>query len=411
MIRMFRAVGIVLAAALALAGSGVAPAQPETTRPKLVVVLVIDQFRADYLERFMPKFGPQGFRRLMREGAWFRSAYYPSAALETAPGHSTLATGTTPDRHGIAGNRWYVPGKGMREAIQDEDSPIVGGAPALVPASPKNLVGDTLSDELRLATLGRSRVFGVSLKDRASILSTGHGGTAAYWFDSVQGGFVTSKYYRDALPGWVVDFNARFHKEHPAGQPLDAFIRTAEANRLVAEFARELIERENIGKGSATDFLFVGFSSNDYAGHRFGPYSTAVEEITVETDSIFARFMAALDTLIGRDNYWLALSGDHGVAPTLVQARDPQMARLAGKNIDSKALLGAVETALAARWGDGPWLVPGAGLVLDREKLRQRKVSLEDACAVAGAAAMGVDGIVGYVSWTSAVGSERSVQA
>jgi len=272
-----RAAASVLCAVLLLTVTLNSQSPQEAARPRLVVVLVIDQFRADYLDRFASQFGPGGFRRLLREGAYFRSAYYPYAGVETAPGHATLATGTTPNRHGIAGNQWYDQKLSrVVEAIEDKDSPIVGGSNALTPASPRNLMSDTLSDELRLATLGRSRVYGVALKDRAAILSTGHGGLGAYWFDQKQGGFVTSKYYRDALPGWVVEFN----QQHPISPPLDEFIRGAESNQLTVDFARELIRREELGRQGATDFLFVGFSANDYAGHRWGPYSSGVERIT-----------------------------------------------------------------------------------------------------------------------------------
>lgn len=402
-LRWAASITLILTAAGFVAGQTRQPA-----RPKVLVVLVLDQFRADYLDRFASRFGPNGFERLKREGAWFRSAYYPSESLETAPGHASLATGTTPSRHGIAGNRWYdAQQKRVVEAIEDKDSPIIGSADGLTPASPKNLLGSTLSDEMRLATLGRSRAFGVSLKDRAAILSTGHGGSGVYWFDAKQGGFITSKYYREALPEWVMQFN----RKHPAQLPLDAFMRSAESNQLLADFAFEMIAREKIGQTGATDFLFIGFSSIDYAGHRWGPYSTGIEELVARTDATMAGLLSKLDQAFGKDGYWLAFSADHGVAPTLVQAHDPQMARLAGKNIDSKALYKAVEDALTARWGDGPWLIPGAGLNLDRETLSRHSVSLDDAARAAGEAAMTVDGVLGYVTSSSAVGDERTVQA
>jgi len=406
--RTRRTAASVLCAVLLLTVTLNSQSPQEAARPRLVVVLVIDQFRADYLDRFASQFGPGGFRRLLREGAYFRSAYYPYAGVETAPGHATLATGTTPNRHGIAGNQWYDQKLSrVVEAIEDKDSPIVGGSNMLMPASPRNLMSDTLSDELRLATLGRSRVYGVALKDRAAILSTGHGGLGAYWFDQKQGGFVTSKYYRDALPGWVVEFN----QQHQVSPPFDEFIRSAESNQLTVDFARELIRHEELGRQGATDFLFVGFSANDYAGHRWGPYSSGVERITVQTDTAVAKLLSALDTLVGKGNYWLVLSADHGVAPTLQQARDPQMARFPAKNIDSKALYAAVEAALTKRWGAGHWLIPNVGLVFDRETLQRYQVSVENAASAAGEAAMTIVGVRGYVTAQSAQTDQWTAQA
>ena len=213
--------------------------------PRLVVVLVIDQFRADYLDRFRDSFESIGFARLLREGAVFRSCFYPYAITETGPGHATLATGTTPDRHGIASNNWYdAKRKRSVYALEDESSPVVGGSAGRTPVSPRNLLGTSLSDELRLATWGRARVFGVALKDRAAILSTGHGATGAYWYDTKVPGFVTSRYYREALPEWVAAFN----HDHPIQPPADRFPFSPAANKLTAEFAETLIEKEGLGK-------------------------------------------------------------------------------------------------------------------------------------------------------------------
>jgi hypothetical protein len=386
-----------------------AAGQSNPTRPaapRLIVVLVIDQFRADYLDRFREQFVAGGFARLLREGAVFRSCYFPYAITETGPGHATLATGTTPDRHGIASNEWYdARRQRMLYALEDESSPVVG-ADGLKPVSPRNLIGSTFSDELRLATLGRARVFGVALKDRAAILSTGHGASGAYWFDLKNGsGFVTSKYYRETLPNWVAAFN----KAHPLDQPPGDFSRSAASIKLTVAFARDLIEKEDLGPSGGSDFLFIGFSANDYAGHRYGPYSQAVEKITLETDRSVADLLDYLDQRFGKGSYWLVLSADHGVAPTLVQSRDPQMARLDAKNVDTKALLTAVEAALTERWGAGPWLAKDADLFLDRETLQRKNVRLEDAVRVAGEAASAVPGVLGYVSpWRANVPEETA---
>lgn len=409
-ILLFVALLVFSSAALAQTGAAPNPASqaPEKAAPRLVVVVVIDQFRADYLDRFQGKFSEGGFTRLMREGAVFHSCFYPYAITETGPGHATLATGTTPDRHGIASNNWYdAQRKKSVYALQDESAPVVGGAPGHTPVSPRNLMGDTLSDELRFATTGRARVFGVALKDRAAILSTGHGGSGAYWYDTRVPGFVTSKYYRDALPDWVIAFN----QKHPLTVPAEQFPKKIEATNLTVEFAEALVEREDLGKGEATDFLFIGISANDYAGHAWGPYSSGVETLTIETDRTLASLLNYLDKRLGRGNYWLALSADHGVAPTLVQSRDPGMARLDAKNIDAKALKGAIETVLTGRWGAGEWLGKDEELFLNRETLRAKNVRVEDAVRLAGETALTVPGVLGYVSPWDSHASEQTAQA
>jgi predicted AlkP superfamily pyrophosphatase or phosphodiesterase len=390
--------------------SGPPPVHPSAhaPSPRLLVVLVIDMFRTDFLDLFAGEFGEGGFKRLMREGSVFRECYYPYAITETGPGHATLATGTTPDRHGIPANEWYDEAQGkMVYALLDEDSQVVGGTTALTPVSPRNLLGSTFSDELRLATRGRGRVFGVAAKDRAAILSTGHGANGAYWYDSKDGVWVTSRYYREALPDYIVDFN----RKHPVPQPLAEFPYTAAANRATAELAETIVAMEKLGSEDATDFLFIGFSANDYAGHRGGPYSQELEKMTVETDAILAALLQFLDASVGKGNYWLALSADHGVAPTLDQARDANAARLEAKIIDAKAVKAAAEAALVARWGAAHWLATSQDFYFDRKTLAEKNVRIEDAVRTAGEAASKLPGVWGYTSRYGSSVSDSIVQA
>jgi len=218
-LRLISALFLLLLIALTLPGDSMsAPAAP-----RLIVVVVIDQLRADYLERFREQFGPDGFNRLLREGANFTSCFYPYANTETAPGHATLATGTTPDRHGIVANRWFSHDQGRTlEAIEDEDAPIVGGAPYLGGVSPLNLKGTTLADQLRLATEGKAKVFGVALKDRAAVLSTGPAASGAYWYHFDSGRFISSRYYLRRLPKWVEAFNGQGQADSYYGKPWTA---------------------------------------------------------------------------------------------------------------------------------------------------------------------------------------------
>lgn len=391
-------------------------ASPE--RPRLVVVVVIDQFRTDYLARFRDRFGPDGFNRLLREGAYFASCFYPYASTETAPGHASIATGTTPDRHGIAANSWYDHDRGrMVQAVEDEAAPLVGGTSRLAGLSPRNLVGTTLADELRLATGGQAKVFGVAIKDRAAIFSTGHTASGAYWYDSQTGRFVTSRYYREALPAWVAAFNEKrladgyYGKAWRVGERVFAsmaseggrpdarfyqeLLFTPYGNDLVVAFARALVAEEALGADAVTDFLFVGFSSNDLVGHRWGPDSDQVADMTLKTDAQLAELLKFLDQRVGAGNYWLALSADHGVAPTLEQAR----ARgIHAKNIDVAALAKAAQDALAARWGPDEWLAARGEIVFNRETLKERGVGVAEAAHLVGGVALGVDGVLGYVA-------------
>lgn len=390
----------------------------EVAAPRLVVVLVIDQFRADYLVRFRDRFGPDGFNRLLREGANFSSCFYPYGRTDTAAGHASLATGATPDRHGITGNEWYDAQRGrMAQAVEDESFPVVGTTSNLPGVSPHNLVGTTLADQLCLATGDEAKVFGVAIKDRSVIFSTGHRASGAYWYDYQTGHFITSRYYRKKLPDWVTAFNEqrgpdRFYGKlweegdqvflsltTESGRP-DAYFYsglpyTPYGNELVLDFARELVKQEGLGEDGVTDFLFIGFSSNDFVGHRWGPYSDEVAAMTLQTDTQVAELLAFLDQCVEMRNYWLVLSADHGVAPTLAQAR----ARgLPATGFDSSAVLRAVEKAFDERWGEDDWLVPKAGLVFNRGTLRKSGVGLGEAAHLAGSAALEVNGILGYVA-------------
>src|SRR5712671_624154 len=177
-------------------------------RPKLIVVIVIDQFRGDYLERYRDQFGDGGFRTFLDRGAYFTDCNYDYANTRTGPGHATLFTGAYTSGHGIVANEWWDPLKKKRvTSVQDDATKLVGVTSTAAGASPHNLMSDTLGDELKLATGGKSRVFAISLKDRAAVLPAGFSGDAAYWIDPKSGDWITSTYYRPELPEWVRNFN------------------------------------------------------------------------------------------------------------------------------------------------------------------------------------------------------------
>ncbi len=315
-------------------------------RPKLIVILVIDQFRGDYLERYRDAFLPNGFQMLMDKGAYFSACNYNYANTRTAPGHATLFTGAYSNGHGIIANEWWDPQKkAVVTAVEDDSTKLVGVTSQEPGASPHNLLGDTLGDELKLATQGKARVFGISLKDRAAVLPAGYSGDGAYWIDHETGAWVTSTYYRSALPKWVQNYNdsKRWEKYlnqewkdtdgivlratapqlNKKGKPAgfyDLVGSTPFANDYEFEFARELITYEKLGEGPVTDLLVISLSGNDILGHQVGPDSQEMRAMALALDKQVADFFDFLGHQIGLANVWIALSADHGVAPLPVIA-------------------------------------------------------------------------------------------
>ncbi len=327
----------VLCSVVGLPGKTAASAY--NARPKLVVVIVIDQFRGDYLERYRDQFGDAGFRFLLDHGAYFPNCNYNYANTRTAPGHSTLFTGAYSNGHGIAANEWWdQKKKRMVTSVEDDATKIVGVPGDKTGASPHNLLADTLGDELKLATQGKSRVFGVSLKDRAAVLPAGFAGDAAYWIDAKSGAWVTSTYYRDDLPKWVQDFNssrpAKYwdrdwkdaqgvvlrstaHRKGKDGEEAgfyEVIGSTTFGNEYEFEFAKELMVYEKLGQGPATDLLSISLSPNDVLGHQVGPDSPEMQQMALDLDRELADFVNFLGHQIGLANVWIALSADHGVS-------------------------------------------------------------------------------------------------
>jgi hypothetical protein len=344
--------------------------------PKLVVVIVIDQLRGDYLERFRDQFGEGGFRLLLDHGAYFTDCNYDYANTRTAPGHATLVTGTYSSGHGILANEWWDPGKKrMVTSVEDDGTRLIGVAGNAFGASPHNLLADTLGDELKLATQGKTRVFALALKDRAAILSAGFAGDGAYWMDSKTGRWITSTYYRSELPKWAQDFNdskrtekyldkewkdangntlrttaPRAGKDGSPSGFYELVSATPFANDYTFEFARELVTYERLGNGPATDLLVVGLSANDIIGHQAGPDSAEVRSMTLATDRQLADFFNFLGHQVGLANVWIALSADHGIAPLpSVAAR----LRIPAAGLAPDKLRGQLNNLLAAKLSPG----------------------------------------------------------
>jgi predicted AlkP superfamily pyrophosphatase or phosphodiesterase len=325
-------------------------------RPKLIIGIVVDQMRWDFLYRY-DRYGTDGFRRLLREGFSCENTFIPYTPTYTAPGHTCIYTGSVPSLHGIIGNNWFDRSSNKVVYCTDDSSVTsVGSQSIWGKMSPRNLWANTITDELRLSNNFKSRTIAVAMKDRSSILPGGHTANGVYWFDNTTGGFITSSFYRTALPSWVSDFNARklpdtylqgnwktlyplntytsstaddksYEDSLPGEDRIfdhatntitfnkyESFRYTPFANTLTFELAKSAIENEKFGKGDVTDFLAVSFSATDYVGHKFGPNSIETEDTYLRLDRELGAFLSWLDVHVGKGQYLLFLTADHGVA-------------------------------------------------------------------------------------------------
>ncbi|MGC1783819.1 MAG: alkaline phosphatase family protein [Acidobacteriaceae bacterium] len=335
--------------------------------PKLVVILVVDQFREDYLERYRTDFKGEGFNLFLDHGAFFPNCYFDYGNLVTAPGHATIATGAYTDGHGIAGNSWWDLARNTTRPITSVEDPrySIVGLPAnstnpVEGASPRNLLASTIGDEVRLATGGEAKLFSVSLKDRAAILLAGHTANGAFWIDPKSGAFITSTYYMNSLPSWATAFNlGNFAAEARTGVGAASnanFVKTIgptdAAIQYELDFAEALIQGENLGSGNVTDVLTISISSTDMLGHKVGPDSPEQRELVDELDGNLGDFFHWLDRNVpgGLRNVWIALSADHGVAPLPAAA---QQLGIPAATIDVKALVAALNTSMNDRFSPG----------------------------------------------------------
>ena len=347
--------------------------QAYNARPRLVVILVIDQFRGDYLDRYRDSFTtPNGFNLFLKKGAYFEGCYFDYANTKTAPGHATIGTGAYTDGHGIGSNEWWDLSRNTDRTISSvederyrivgtfEDLPVLPGTVILptaarIGASPLNLHATTIGDEVRLATGGHAKLYGISLKDRAAILPAGQTANAAYWIDQASGRWETSTYYRSQLPEWVTAFNkgprvAQAVKEaglDDTTQFYNMVGRTPAANSYELDFARALIENERLGQGPVTDVLTVSLSANDILGHQMGPDSDNQKQMVLGLDRDIDTFFTWLDGKIGLANVTVAFTADHGIAP--IPGESAKLG-IASARIDLDAFSEAIDKALNKRF-------------------------------------------------------------
>ncbi len=327
-------------------------------RPKLVVGLMVDQMRWDFLYRYYDRYSENGFKRLIREGFACENTFIPYAQTVTAAGHASVYTGSVPAINGIMGNEWYDRSLGRTVyCVEDKTVKTIGGSATAQPMSPRNLWTTTITDELRLATNFKSKVIGIAIKDRGGILPAGHSANAAYWYDGSTGNWVTSTYYMNDMPGWVKSFNHRkvvdsFYRmdwntlypvntyeqsdkddrpyegktsfdPKPAfphllsaqvGKNYGAISGTPHGSTFTLEFTKSALIAEELGKDAVTDFLAVSLSSPDYTGHQYGPNSIEIEDTYLRLDKDLAQFFDFLDAKVGKGQYLFFITADHAVA-------------------------------------------------------------------------------------------------
>jgi hypothetical protein len=300
-------------------------------KPRLIVVLVFDQFRGDYLDRYRADFkAKNGWNLFLKQGAHFTDCYYDYANLVTAAGHSTIGTGAYTDGHGIPLNEWYEPGPDGKlrqvSSVADDRYKLVG-APAntkdMTGASAHREMASTLGDELVLATGGKARVYGVSMKDRAAILTSGHATKGAFWIDHNTGQWETSTYWMNQLPAWAAAFNASGRAEEArkeSGVDKGSFYeqvgRSSASVSYQLDFAKALIAGEKLGQNPAgvADMITISVSSTDINGHAFGPDDPSQKALILQSDAMLDAFFTSLDKTIGLKNVMVAMTGDHGVS-------------------------------------------------------------------------------------------------
>ncbi len=444
MTRRLRPVALAIVCLLLAAAAVAAP-----MKPRLVVLISIDQFRADYLERFadlyLPAAGPQGvggFRWLMERGAYETDAHHDHYPLFTGPGHSIHLTGAPPYKTGIVGNEWFDREmNAVRYCVQDPKSPLVGAddPDGKRGISPVTLRTSTVGDELKMATGGQAKVWGLALKDRAAVLMAGHLPDGVLWFDPKTAAWISSRFYFKSgqLPGWVAAWNAAHkvdtylgktwklsvppqalarlwtpHNEFanpPSGFGKDfphpvkdygAFTTTPYANEYVLETAEELIRREKLGQDAVPDILAINLSSNDYIGHAFGPDSPEVLDASVQTDRQLSGFFQFLSKTVpgGLQNVTVVVTADHGVAPMVEEMAEAGFATAVA--YQDKTLSAAVKGALETALGPGDWLtaISEFNVYLNLEALRAKGIESARAEQIAAEALRRQPGI--YAAFT-----------
>lgn len=382
--------------------------------PKLVVTIIVDQMRYDYLERSPEKFANDGFRLLLERGAFMTFARYNYFPTVTGPGHASYLSGSPPGIHGIIGNDWFDKRTGKDVYCCADTNVVAVGTTNKSAMSPRNFTGATVADQMRLAF--NSKVISVSMKDRGAIMPAGKKPKGAFWFESKSGNFITSTYYMTNLPQWVSDFNERkiaatyigksWERVHEANEYLftdrgagegklhgetnslfnhtvntstngyDVVYDSPFSDELLTQFAITAIDAEELGQGSQPDLLCVSYSAMDSIGHTFGPYSHEVQDETFRVDRQLEILFRHIDEKIGLANVFIVLTGDHGVAPT------PEFAKEMGLDAprwDADKFMTNLQTRLEQQFGAGKYFatkkIPYGDIFLNHDALREKQLT------------------------------------
>lgn len=396
--------------------------ETNSSRPKLVVGIVVDQMRYDYLTRFADRYGEGGFKRMMNEGFNCKNNHFNYVPTSTGPGHASVYTGTTPKYHGIIGNDWYDNvQKASVYCAGDDSMESVGVEGKSGKMSPHRMLTTTFPDENRLFTQMRGKTIGISIKDRGAVLPAGHTGNAAYWFHGEdKGHFITSSYYMQNLPKWVQDFNnsntvksyfkpwdtyydistytesgtdlnnfeGGFKGKDQATFPYDlnalketnggySILRTTPyGNTILTDFALAAVKGEDLGKDGYTDVLAISYSSPDYIGHNFGVNSKEIQDTYIRLDRDLERLFNQLDIMVGKGEYTVFLSSDHaaGDVPAYLKS-----VKIPAGYIDTRLQSQKIRDFMAKEFGDATLIesISNNQIFLNRTKIKEMKLDLE----------------------------------
>ncbi len=396
-------------------------AQNNSEKPKLVIGVVVDQMRYEYLHRFENHYSENGFKRLIQDGFFAKNTHFSYIPTYTGPGHASVYTGTTPANHGIIANGWYDKFKNESVyCVQDDEVNSIGVNAKDGQMSPHRMLTTSIADQNRLDTQFRGKTFGVSIKDRGAILPAGHTANAAYWFvGGDEGKFITSDFYLDELPKWVTKFNRKtkqYFKTWKTLHPIESYIESGSdlndyefgfkgkstatfpydlkklrsendnfdilkptpfANTMLTDFAEKLIKNEDLGQDSDTDFLTISYSSTDYAGHNFGVNAKEIQDIYIRLDQNIANLLNYLDKNVGENNYTLFLTADHGAVHVPNYLKDQ---KVPAGYFESKELQIAVKDFVKGKF-ESSKLIEGFSsqhIFFDYEELEDHDVEADD---------------------------------
>lgn len=394
-----------------------------TAKPKLVVGIVVDQMRPDYLIRYQDHFTEGGFKRILKEGFYNKNTHYNYIPTYTGPGHASVYTGTTPAVHGIIANNWYDQ-ELKRSVYCAEDTSVntVGSDSDNGEMSPHRMLSTTITDELRLKSNFQSKVVGVAIKDRGSILPAGHTPTGSFWYDKTNGKFISSTYYSETLPEWVDTFNAKkvanqyldstwntlfpieeYLHSTADDMPFEAGLGDKESptfpynlkelrgdkggygllpatpygNSITTDMALAAIEGEEMGADEITDFLALSYSSTDYVGHGFGPRSIELEDTYIRLDREIERLLNTLDKKVGKGNYTIFITADHAVAEVPAYM---QMKKIPADYYYWKEYVEAINKGLSSIYGKEEWVeyFTNEQVILDKALIASKKIDIEE---------------------------------